>query len=507
MILISIFVFQIVRARMDGTDVSKLISNNGATSLTIDTTRKRLYWINDFVNIESSDYEGKHRQSFFNDTVTINSLAILDDRLYWFWPGYGHPSNLLSCKIGVNDTCEDYTSYTMANLGDSKYIKGYSSISGIKPKNPCEIDNGGCQQLCLLSARNIRSCVCRMGWQLNPDKRSCREIRDFILYPQRNFVRVKTLDGSIKDLIWPTPYKIDSIVSKGEIDFDYDLKNDDFYWSDDTHIYSMKLKTLGKQMTLLSVIISSMVIEDIAYDWHTANMYFIQRSKSSLKRHSLMLFNVNRGSSQQKTLYTYSYDSSFGLQACPYAMILHPAEHSMFFTAGENNRRFIQHANMSGSNVHRIYNTFPAFVHEYRLIAIDYVKNRVYWIWDSDRVTVVKHSRFDGTDMQVVSIDEVKNAKTIYVHQQWLYISNLTSIWRVNKLTGGGALRIAPKIDDNQRIIAGVRVVSESVQLIGNKGNNCGGNNPGCEQFCLDGNDGPVCDCKDGMSAKGNRCV
>ncbi|XP_058795441.1 low-density lipoprotein receptor-related protein 1B-like [Phymastichus coffea] len=502
-------VVQILRARMDGTEVSTLVSNIQATSLTLDPKRKRLYWINDYVKIESSDYEGRNRQSFFSDVVTITDLAILDGKLYWFWPGYNHPANLLSCKIGSNDSCEECTIYSMTILGDPMYMKGHLFNQGMSAKNPCEIDNGGCQHLCLLNSRNKRNCACQMGWQINPDKRSCRELHDFVLYTQDGFVRVNSIDGSTKDLIWPTPYKNVTITEKGEIDFDYDLMNDHFYWSDDYGIYKMKLKAYRGQATILTVNTSEILLQNIAYDWYTGNMYFVQRSKTLSRDtssfRSLMIFNVNLGENHQKTLLTYQPDSYHNHNAFVSAIVLHPAKHSMFFASVHNKKRFIRHVDMAGTRVHEIFENFPYYGVRYHIIAIDYITDRVYWIWKGDWATVIKHAKFDGTDIKVISFDGINDAKTIYVHQQWLYVSNLTSIWRVHKEREGDVKRIAPQIDDDKKRIAGVRVISESVQFR-DKENACAKDNGGCAQFCLTTANRVYCDCQDNLKAHGFQC-
>ena len=39
--------------------------------------------------------------------------------------------------------------------------------------NPCEVDNGGCEYLCLLSAEGQYSCACPTGHRLHPNGRNC----------------------------------------------------------------------------------------------------------------------------------------------------------------------------------------------------------------------------------------------------------------------------------------------------------------------------------------------
>lgn len=40
-------------------------------------------------------------------------------------------------------------------------------------RNPCQVNNGGCSQLCLPTSENTRSCSCTVGYNLRSDRVSC----------------------------------------------------------------------------------------------------------------------------------------------------------------------------------------------------------------------------------------------------------------------------------------------------------------------------------------------
>ncbi len=40
-------------------------------------------------------------------------------------------------------------------------------------RNPCQINNGGCSQLCFPTSENTRSCSCTVGYNLRSDRMSC----------------------------------------------------------------------------------------------------------------------------------------------------------------------------------------------------------------------------------------------------------------------------------------------------------------------------------------------
>lgn len=47
---------------------------------------------------------------------------------------------------------------------------GYAFHSGT---NPCQVNNGGCSQLCFPTSENTRSCSCTVGYNLRSDRTSC----------------------------------------------------------------------------------------------------------------------------------------------------------------------------------------------------------------------------------------------------------------------------------------------------------------------------------------------
>lgn len=40
-------------------------------------------------------------------------------------------------------------------------------------RNPCQVNNGGCSQLCFPTSENSRSCSCTVGYNLRSDRMSC----------------------------------------------------------------------------------------------------------------------------------------------------------------------------------------------------------------------------------------------------------------------------------------------------------------------------------------------
>jgi hypothetical protein len=77
------------------------------------------------------------------------------------------------------------------NESSSKiFVKYLSSIKGIScknkldvPENPCMLNNGGCQHLCVSSKNSYGfKCACNIGYKLSVDKRSCVPVEDILIF-------------------------------------------------------------------------------------------------------------------------------------------------------------------------------------------------------------------------------------------------------------------------------------------------------------------------------------
>ena len=500
--------FQIVRANMDGTSLRNIVSYLKVNTMTIDQKSQRVYWVNDDFNIQSSDYHG-NRVSLLMDNVKISSLAVFENHLYWLWPASETSnSSLWTCEI-QNQTCTDHSLVLNSFHQNITSIRTFPKLEDSSRKNPCQINNGGCEQMCLLSSKDRagRSCTCYLGWQLNDDPRTCRRVEDFMLYTTGNLIRGQVLDETrfaSTDVIIPTKFYNKSLSRKTVIDFDYDLADDVFYFSDDLHLYSMSLITASPQKVIISAT-GSNHYEDLALDWLSKNLYYSIYSDSTVNKHSLMMLNLNRNI--QKTIGTFNSDWSFGMLGCPYSIAVDPRNGFIFFSAKDYDNRAIYKTTLNGTRI-RMPSSKISFVHEFRLLTIDYEKTRLYWIRDTGPTeTVVAHMNIDGTNVKFINVQSVKDAKTISVHKQWLYLSTLTSIWRVDKETGEDATQLVPRfLSDVNQQISGVRIVSSGIQSV-NDDNPCATDNGGCEQICY-AKPERTCDCMDNLKSQSDgRCA
>lgn len=142
---------------------------------------------------------------------------------------------------------------------EPRSIKIYHPVKQPKITNPCKINNGGCSHLCILTRSGPEDelinfnlgyrCACSIGYELTENRRTCTQVKSFLLYSQQKFVRGVLInqDKSFNDAMIP-------IVSRSArfVGLDYSAKDETIYYSDvilDV-IYKIKIDGTGKDNIL-----------------------------------------------------------------------------------------------------------------------------------------------------------------------------------------------------------------------------------------------------------------
>uniref|UniRef100_A0A3Q2Y480 Low density lipoprotein receptor-related protein 1Ba n=1 Tax=Hippocampus comes TaxID=109280 RepID=A0A3Q2Y480_HIPCM len=156
------------RMGMDGHGQRVIIDKEiySPTALAIDYTTKRLYWADDnhilFANMEGSQ---RHK---------VMALTLFEDFIYWT---DGKSKSLRR----VHKTTGAQGLELLNSWQAIKSIKVYHSLrqpEGTKsiwrlPKHQCQIANGGCSHLCLLSPGGGHKCACPSNFYLAADNKTC----------------------------------------------------------------------------------------------------------------------------------------------------------------------------------------------------------------------------------------------------------------------------------------------------------------------------------------------
>ncbi|XP_058790318.1 low-density lipoprotein receptor-related protein 1B-like isoform X2 [Phymastichus coffea] len=461
----------IIRADMSGENLNVIVEKSGISALALDCSGERVYWVNDVVGIESSDYDGKNLRYFHTDTATIIDISAWNKRLYWLWQDHHRMSKhqLVFCRTD-DDICVDYLMQPLNSLENPTSIKVIAEKdkqSNQSTANPCNIGGGECEQLCLLVPRGRRSCACKLGWQLNPDKRTCRETRDFILYATDSTVRGRTLDVTRKiltDVILPTPYRVESL--KSSIIFDYDYRHDVLYFSDGKNIFKTNLKGYRNQTTLLEY--NENVITDLVYDWLSGNLYASEYEDQQIYyytegiKHYIKVFDVKHDTITRH-VQLRSFTNGYSRRS---SLCIYPNQHYIFYIATLLYTQSIYRLSTTSNSSIPFATLQDAIAHLSRPTAIDYSENRVYWICISDQTTRIDHANFDGNDVRSILVHGVSDPTFIFVYREWIFLANSNTIWRVKKKDGKNVVTVLSRQSSDRNTIYDVRLISDAVQSI-----------------------------------------
>ncbi|MEQ2167773.1 hypothetical protein GOODEAATRI_007424, partial [Goodea atripinnis] len=159
------------RIGMDGTD-RKIIIEDKITwpnGLTLDFVNDRIYWADareDYIEFASLD--GTSRHTVLNhDIPHIFAMTLFEEHIYWTdWETKS--INRAHKTMGTNKTT---LINTLHRPMDIHIYHPYRQPPVLN--HPCQTDNGGCSNLCLLSPGGSYKCACPTNFYLASDQRTC----------------------------------------------------------------------------------------------------------------------------------------------------------------------------------------------------------------------------------------------------------------------------------------------------------------------------------------------
>ncbi len=188
---------------MDGTQRTTLITDHltWPNSLTIDYPTNTLYWADAKLHIiESARIDGTNRRPVLTVGVLHPfGLTVFENRLYWSDWNTLSINAITKTTFGANFTENGVSAQEMVlsqNATDVETGLFYpTDLHVVHPAlqppcvNPCDMDNGGCEYMCLLStgagpagsggeegaaaAAGGYACACPTGRRLMGDGRGC----------------------------------------------------------------------------------------------------------------------------------------------------------------------------------------------------------------------------------------------------------------------------------------------------------------------------------------------
>ncbi|XP_035811393.2 low-density lipoprotein receptor-related protein 2a isoform X1 [Amphiprion ocellaris] len=475
------------RAFMDGTNRYGIIGTKlgWPAGITLDIDAKRIYWVDSrYDYIETATYDGLHRKTVVHGGAVVPhpfGISLFEHNVYFTdWT-----------KMAVMKANKFTDSSPQVVYSTSQTPHGVAVIHQLKQphvSNPCRVDRGGCEQICVLSHRSDNGglgyrCKCRMGYDLHADGKRCLAVRQFLLFSSQLAVRGIPFNlSSQEDIILPVTGSPSYFVG-----VDFSAEDDAIFFSDTAKniIYKQKVDGTGREVLAANRVDG---VEDLAYDWISKNLYWtdpryrsISVMKLADKSRRAIIRNLNN----------------------PRAIVVHPLIGYIFWTDWYRPAK-IMRAWGDGSHALSIVNTTLGWPNG---LAIDWSSMRLYWV--DAFFDKIEHSSFDGQNrLSLDRITQISHPFGLTIFEGYAYFTDwrLGGIVRVRKTDGGEMVIIRRGISH----IMHVKSFNSNYQIGSNLCNRQTNPNGDCSHFCFPAPDSQrVCGCPYGMKLSSNQqtCV
>ncbi|TNM89007.1 hypothetical protein fugu_005261 [Takifugu bimaculatus] len=322
--------------------------------------------------------------------------------------------------------------------------------------NPCAAKDGKepCSHLCLINYNKSFSCACPHLMKLGPDRRTCYESRQFLLYARQIEIRGVDIDNPYYNYIISfTVPDIDNVTV-----VDYDALEHRIYWSD---VRTQTIKRAFINGTGVETVVSADLpnAHGLAVDWVSRNLFWTSYDANKKQ------INVARLDGSFKNAVIQGLDK-------PHCLVLHPMLGKLYWTDGDT----INMANTDGSNRSILFTNQKGPVG----LSIDFDTEELYWI--SSGNSTINRCKLNGSGLEVLEGAKGKLTKAtalaIMGNKLWWADQGTDQIGTCDKKDGGNwkVLR------NSTSPMMHMKIYNETVQ----KGSNlCSNNNGDCSQLCL----------------------
>ncbi|XP_048049460.1 low-density lipoprotein receptor-related protein 1B isoform X2 [Megalobrama amblycephala] len=460
-------------ANMDGSNRKVLHQNQREpVGLSIDFPAGKMYWISSAngtinrCNLDGSGFEVI--ESMKRDLTKATALAVMGGRLWW--------ADEDLAQLGTVAKRDGRNPVVLRNKTSGVVHMKVYDRDGQKGRNACQLNNGGCSQLCLPTSENTRTCACTIGYNLRSDRLSCEGLSSFLMYSFHEGIRGMALDPSDHaETLMPISGTLFAVG------LDFHAGNDTIYWTD---MGLNRISRAKRDQTWREDIITTGInrVEGIAVDWIAGNLYWTD--------HGLNLIEIARLNGLYRSVVI-----SDGLDQ-PRAIAVHPQRGYLFWTEWGKNP-CIGRARLDGSDQVTLVSSGIAWPNG---ITIDYEENRLYWCdARTDKIERINLETGEGREI-VLSASNV-DLFSVAVFGAYIYWSD--------RAHANGSIRRGFKSDATDAITmrSGLGVNLKDVKVFNRgreKGTNpCARSNGGCQQLCFHlGSGRRTCSCAHGYLAE-----
>uniref|UniRef100_H3BGS9 Prolow-density lipoprotein receptor-related protein 1 n=1 Tax=Latimeria chalumnae TaxID=7897 RepID=H3BGS9_LATCH len=472
------------KERITHTHTSKkkkeLIVENNKTWIRLDSQVGKLYWCDARTDkIERIDLEtGENRELVLsNNNMDMFSVSVFEDYIYWSDRTHANGS----IKRGNKDDATDSVSLRTGIGVQLKDIKVFNRARQ-KGTNICAQNNGGCQQLCLYSGNNRRTCACAHG-MLSEDGISCRDYDGYLLYSERTILKSihlsdeSNLNAPIKP--FEDPEQMKNVIA---LAFDYRQGNkgsNRVFFSD---IHFGNIQQISDDGTGRKTIVENVgSVEGLAYHRAWDTLYWTSYTTSTITRHTVD--QKRPGAFERETVVTMSGDDH------PRAFVLDECQNLMFWTNWNEQHPSIMRATLAGRNVLVI---IDSEIRTPNGLAIDHRAEKLYF--SDATLDKIERCEYDGSHRVVILKSEPVHPFGLAVYADYIFWTDWVrrAVVRADKYVGSDLKVLRADIPQQPMGIVAVANDTNSCEA-----SPCKINNGGCQDLCLLTPEGQVkCACR-----------
>ncbi|XP_052231757.1 low-density lipoprotein receptor-related protein 4-like [Dreissena polymorpha] len=452
------------------------------TALDVDIASSKLYWVDSIRDsVERSNLDGTGRSIVKRISHTsISDIQVFFDVVFAtdFDPNLGGKVRLFNKDTGVDDKSWPLVRYNNSQITCVAFYAPKPTITDHCSNNPCE-------SICVSETTGL-VCLCREGFTLNADGRTCSEttgslhralvwatltticaadvrgIHDEVKYISKNKTCFPNVGTSIN---WLTVDSHDRVV----------------IFADGSDIYKIKLGGVPTKQRITS---ATENVTGLAVDWGDKNLYYCQGQQSGTGEINIF---------SQTTTHTHTLISS-GLNN-PKALIILPLLSKMIWIDGRPGGYQIKRANFHGSDIQTVVSWMNLY--EPRDLTVDATTKRLYFIDGNS----LKSVQLDGT--KLTEVGQIANSilppLKLHLYKNQLLVADAGINLDILSLTDSG--------NTTYTVVPLVAVTDISVVDITEQPEEygpCKAENGECEHICVPLGQSRICQCSFGFVLDNN---
>ncbi|KAL3862074.1 hypothetical protein ACJMK2_008069 [Sinanodonta woodiana] len=467
---------------LSGMNRKSIVSSNlmKPYSLAADYDDKRLYFIDTGRDtVECVTYEGKERKTLLRKTYNnffdialyqdyLYVTDIYDDKLYFF-----NKTNGVKLQEGFSNVGEIYFGVTVFHPDAQPTYVTARCI------------NYGCQHICV-TEKNGATCLCKDGYILNPDNKTCTMNDEYF---HRGLVFSNRSSICIVGIQILTHFSFDPrcvLKTNGTKYMALDTDQRRIIIANDTSIYFARIDILElHQLTVPYGLISG-----LAWDGYDRNVYWSERDTG-------IIWRLSKDSNIAKVFLRDLKN--------PRDILLLQQERLLFWVSDRNGTT-IESSNLLGSDHQVVLNTQDLV--DPKSLCYDPYNKRIYFLDISAKgINYVYSCKLDGSDLNYFLVIN-KTLEKLEIYKGHLLVTSkypngtllLSYSIEMETMTTSGVI-------PNAGNISTIKVFDETFRQ--NETGPCFNLNGECEQICISNGKSRTCECSFGftLGPNGKSCI